>query len=132
MACFFLHVCTISLQRYNNVRRWGIFAESRQIINMRKRQLAGLAKFKGTLSDKLRHCLQQVTFNTFKAGINYAKPGLAGFLHRCYYHIPAEGKMFSAILDTQLYRIQPNKSQSLNVCNRILDSHRLLTTGTSR
>jgi len=30
------------------------------------------------------------------------------------YFIPAEGKMFSAILGTQHYRIQPNKRQSRN------------------
>ena len=35
-------------------------------------------------------------------------------LIRRSYFLPAEGKMFSAILDTQRYRIQPNKSQSPN------------------
>jgi len=35
-------------------------------------------------------------------------------LIRVSYFLPAEGKMFSAILDTQHYRIQPTKSQSWN------------------
>ena len=33
------------------------------------------------------------------------------FIHASYF-LPAEGTMFWAILDTQHYRIQPNKSQS--------------------
>jgi len=38
----------------------------------------------------------------------------ASWLIRASYFLPAEGKMFSAILDTQHYRIQLNKSQSWN------------------
>ena len=34
-------------------------------------------------------------------------------IYRSYF-LPAKGKMFSAILDTQHYRVQPNKSQSRN------------------
>jgi len=42
------------------------------------------------------------------------------------YFLPVEGKMFSAILDTQHYRIQPNKSQSWNKIVTLLPSNPLL------
>ena len=40
-------------------------------------------------------------------------PEVPRLIRRSYF-LPAEGKEFSAILDTQHYRIQPNKSQSQN------------------
>ena len=47
-------------------------------------------------------------------------------LIRASYFLPAEGKMFSAILDTQHYRIQPNKSQSRNKIVTSLPTNPLL------
>jgi len=41
------------------------------------------------------------------------------------YFLPAEGKMFSAILDTQHYGIQPNKSQSQNKIITLLPTNPL-------
>jgi len=46
-------------------------------------------------------------------------------IHASYF-LPAEGKMFSAILDTQRYRIQPNKSQSQNKIVTSLPTNPLL------
>jgi len=42
------------------------------------------------------------------------------------YFLPAEGKMFSAILDTQYYRIRANKSQSRNKIIASLPTNPLL------
>ena len=45
---------------------------------------------------------------------------------RASYFLPAEGKMFWAILNTQHYRIQPNKSQSWNTIITSLPTNPLL------
>jgi hypothetical protein len=42
------------------------------------------------------------------------------------YFLPAEGNMFSAILDTQHYRVQPNMSQSWNKIVTLLAINPLL------